>query len=154
VKGNDGEVSHEESSLVKVGDEIPDFTVCNGTDTLRRGDLAGKKTLLVLFSSTCGDCRLVLPVVEAAWRVLKDDPGVVVAAISRGETGETVREYWEQSRFSMPWYLDEDRSVFNKFATAYTPRVYLVDGLSRVVEMHVESLPLSGEELYRKVEAL
>ncbi|MDR2414009.1 MAG: TlpA family protein disulfide reductase [Odoribacteraceae bacterium] len=153
VKSNEGD-AYEKSSRVKVGDEIPEFTASDGTTTLSKSDLAGKKTLLVLFASTCGDCREALPVIEAAWTLLKDHPGAVVAAISRGETAGVVREYWEEARFTMPYYLDEDRAIFNKFASAYTPRVYLIDARQRVIEMYVESLPFTGEELSKKVEAL
>ena len=64
------EDAYEKSSIVKVGDEIPDFSVTNETGTVGKGDLAGKKTLLVLFSSACEDCRVVLPVLEAAWKAL------------------------------------------------------------------------------------
>jgi peroxiredoxin len=146
--------AREASSLVKAGDEVPDFTVSNDEGTVSKATLAGKKTLLVLFSTACGDCRRALPVVEEAWRLLRDEPGVLVITISREEPAGTVSDYWATAGFTMPYYLDEDRAVFNKFASAYTPRVYLVDPRQRVAEMHVETLPLTGEQLYRRVMAL
>ncbi|MDR1414177.1 MAG: TlpA family protein disulfide reductase [Odoribacteraceae bacterium] len=146
--------NYETSSLVKVGDEVPDFSLTRDGTTISKQSLAGKKTLLVLFSTTCGDCRLVLPTVEEAWKELREDPEVLVATISREETAEAVSAYWSEAGFTMPYYLDVDREVFKKFATAYTPRVYLVDARQRVVEMHVETLEISADELCRRVRAL
>ena len=148
------EDAYEKSSIVKVGDEIPDFSVTNETGTVGKGDLAGKKTLLVLFSSACEDCRVVLPVLEAAWKALRSDPVVIVLLISRWETAADVASYWEKVGLTIPYFLDPGREVFNKFAKAYTPRVYLIDGQPQVVEMYIESLKISGEELYGKVSAL
>jgi peroxiredoxin len=141
-------------NYVKVGDEIPEFTVSNGTGTVSTEGLAGKRTLLVLFSTECGDCRRVLPVIEEAWRVLKEEEDVVVITISREETAEAVGGYWEQEGFTMPYFLDPDRAIFKKFASAYTPRVYLINRQRRVVEMHVETLEITSEELCRRVLAL
>ncbi|MDR2130595.1 MAG: TlpA family protein disulfide reductase [Odoribacteraceae bacterium] len=151
---SDGEDLYEASSYIKVGDEIPDFTLSNEAGALSKSDLAGKKTLLVLFATTCGDCQRVLPVIEAAWNVLKSDPAVAVVLISREETAGAVSSYWAEAQLTMPYYLDTDRAVFNTFAKAYTPRVYLINPLQRVVEMHVESLKISAGELCRRVQAL
>lgn len=150
----DNENAYEATSHVKVGDEVPDFTLSNGEGTVSKATLAGKKTLLVLFSTTCGDCQRVLPAIEGAWKMLKDEPDVVVITISREEKAEVVGAYWAEAQFTMPYYLDEDRSIFKKFASAYTPRVYLINPQQRVTEMHVETLQITGEELYRRVMAL
>jgi hypothetical protein len=154
TRGDDDREGYEKTSIVRVGDALPEFAVFNGADTVTTAQLAGKKTLIALFVTTCGDCQKALPVIDSAWRELRDEPGVVFVLASRGEQLDAVAAYWAEAGFATPFYLDEQRDMFNKFATAYTPRVYLADGRQRVTEMHVEVFEMNSEELCRRVRAL
>ena len=154
TSGDDDSGEYEKTSIVRVGDALPEFTVFNSSDTVTTAQLAGKKTLIALFVTTCGDCQKALPVIDSAWRELRDEAGVVFVLVSRGERPDAVAAYWAEAGFATPFYLDEQRSVFNKFATAYTPRVYLADGRQRVTEMYVEEFEMNSEELCRRVREL
>lgn len=134
----------ETENYVVVGDELPAFeienTIAGGWNGLKSPDeFLGKKTLLVLFASYCGDCQRELPYVNYAWAELSDE-GLNVVPISRQEDPETVRTYWDESGFGMPLYHDGDRSVFNLFANQTIPRLYLIGEDAKVVWMCIEDL--------------
>ena len=68
------------------------------------------------------------------------EPGYDVVAISRGgaegryeQSPDILSRYWKDHDLRMPWYLDGDRSVFDRFASAGIPRVYIVNAEGVVV---------------------
>lgn len=140
----DNEEVTETKNYVVVGDRVPDFEIENtlmvGWNGLKSpDDFTGKKTLLVFYVTTCGDCRRELPYIEHAFRELGAG-GLTVIPISRGETYEKVQAYWTEAGFIMPRFFDPDRAVFNLFANQTVPRIYLVDEDAKVVWMCVEDL--------------
>ena len=55
---NDNEDNQSKSGTVKVGDKLPDFRVTMSTgEALRTNDLKGKPAVIVLFNTSCPDCR-------------------------------------------------------------------------------------------------
>lgn len=127
-------------NYVKKGSRIPPFTAKNADGSDHRvspGDFDGKRSVIVLFQSTCGDCKREMPKVYDAWEELKDESDFQMITISRGESAVTVAEYWK-SFGDMPYMLDPDKSVFGKFANSYVPRIYLVGKDGKVVHMEIE----------------
>lgn len=140
-EGGDG--TKTENHIV-VGDNMPGFEIENTLMGSWNGlkspdDFIGRKTLLVFYTTTCGDCRREMPFAEYAFRELTDE-GLTVIPIGRGETPETVDAYWTDMNFRMNRYFDTDRAVFNLFANRGVPRIYLVDETGKVVWMAVEKL--------------
>lgn len=54
----------------------------------------------------------------------------------------------------MKYYLDPQRKIFNLFAGAYVPRVYLVDNEGVVTDMWVEKGLPNYQEMRRMIEEL
>ena len=50
----------------------------------------------------------------------------VFLPISRGEKRETVEKFRKKMGNSVPMGLDPDQSIFNKFASNYIPRNFLI----------------------------
>lgn len=101
---------------------------------------AGRTTLLLFFATWCPDCQAELPVIDAVWQTVAGEPGYDVVAISRGgaegryeQSPDILSRYWKDHDLRMPWYLDGDRSVFDRFASAGIPRVYIVNAEGVVV---------------------
>lgn len=139
ISGNGAEPARE---YITEGMQVPEFTVAGNEDRIFRSpeDFAGKTTLLLFFASWCPQCQAELPEVNEAWKTLRDDPHYAVIAISRGgATGKyeqsipILEEYWSAHNLSMPWFLDGDRSVFDKFASADIPRAYIVNAYGTVI---------------------
>ncbi len=140
-------------NYVTVGDEVPSFTVSDGAGgTFTSASFTGKRSLLVFFHTGCGDCQRELPKVNALWKTLQGEEGYQVIAIAREEKLSSVAVYWNSSKnkFTMPFYLDTDRSVFSLFANSMIPRLYIIDSYGIVQWMAIETLgDMTDKELLR-----
>ena len=123
----------DETTLVKVGDTIPAFsvkTVDGETVTLPS---PGKVVLINFFATWCGPCQLELPHIEQIWLNLKHDDHFRLVVVGREETPETVRNYCQQHRFSFPVGADPEREIYSLFAKESIPRTIVVSPEGRVV---------------------
>jgi len=144
--------SAEVINYVEVGDLVPDFSVSDGIgNTFSSSFFVGKRSLLVLFSTTCGDCQRELPKVNKIWEELRDDPFYRVITIAREQNKEITDMYWNDEDFTMPKYLDPDRSVFSLFASSTIPRLYIINEEGVIEWMAIEVLTITSEELLAKI---
>ena len=145
---------------VKEGDPLPSFEAYGAAHQLLTTEmLTGKRVVLVLFSTECPDCQRELPKIEAVWKHFKEEADFTVVTIARGESAEMVSAYWEKEAgekkpFTMPFYLDPDRAIFNAFANSYVPRVYLVNREGVITWMGIETIEPTAEELIEMVNSL
>lgn len=141
---------------ITINSPVPSFTVEDRSGNIfSSAQFSGKQSLLIFFGTYCSDCKRVLPVMEKVWQELKDDPQFLLVAISRDETADQISAYWEENRFTMPFYLDPARGdVFSLFANYTIPRIYLISPENKVTWMAVESLNISADELIQKIKNL
>lgn len=159
-----GENEDGVKNYVVEGDEIPSFTVTHGSGSgkveFKPSDFAGMRSAIVLFQSSCGDCQREMPKVFEAWDELRKEGDFQLIAISRAESASTVGNYWSSETSTkppfgdMPYYLDPDRSVFNKFANSYVPRIYLVGPDGKVQYMAIEKFNFSAAGLVDLINGL
>ena len=129
--------SHEESTYVHVGDMAPDFTVQlidGGTRSL--SSLRGEVVMLILFSSSCPDCQAQFT--ELSRLIRQETPNFRLLAISRGESIEETSTFRDKYTFPYEVGIDPDRSIYNRYASMYVPRTYLIDRSGEVVALTVE----------------
>lgn len=137
----EGLPTHEEASIVVVGDEAPDFTA-----TLLSGEsvslaaLRGEEVLLVLFSHECPDCKMFLDDMQASKSEF-DELGVRILAIERDGDAEEVAAYMAENGYEFNVAVDDNRAIYNLYATTYVPRAYLIDKEGYVVYATVEYKP-------------
>jgi thiol-disulfide isomerase/thioredoxin len=126
-------ISDDEPELVervKVGDAVPSFTVNivgpegqEGTFSTTR--LTGT-TVIVFFNTSCKDCQRDLPLLNQYYLQHKDEPDFRMLAISREENEESVAAYWAANGLQIPYSPQEDRRIYNLFATSIIPRIYFI----------------------------
>ena len=118
------ETDTESTKLVKAGDTAPDFTVemVDGS-SVTLGDLKGKVVLEFVF----------LPV-------------------SRGEKREAVEAFREKTGYAFPMGLDPARTVYDRYASNYIPRNFVIDRKGKVVLATVGYDEHEFEELIRTIE--
>lgn len=118
----------EVTEYVKVGDRVPQMALVldDGTEIDSRS-LLGKTSVLVFFSTKCKDCQQVLPVVQAFYDRVAQDPDLRVIAISRGEDNSVVAPYWQAHDLTLPYSAQADDHLFRLFASQGVPRIYVVD---------------------------
>lgn len=136
----------EESEVkerVSVGDRLPVFTVAtveaDGTaGTFSTARLKGE-TVVVLFNTSCSDCRRELPRLNDYYLQHRNDRDFSMVAVSREEGAGSVAAFWKSQGLSLPYSAQADRRVFELFATATIPRVYYAtDGIVRRVFIEKE----------------
>ena len=134
----EGLPTHEESSIVVVGDEAPDFTATLlGGERVTLSELRGEVVLLVLFSHECPDCKMLMDDMKAA-RDYFDDWGVRILAIERDGSAEDVETYMASHGYDFDVAVDDNRAIYNLYATMYVPRTYLIDNEGVIVHATIE----------------
>lgn len=136
-----------------VGDIIPDFTVTMNDGTQVTGALLREGvSVIVFFTTQCGDCRETLPHIQQLYDeyALK---GVRFALISREDTQSNISAYWEGNLFTMPYSAQEDRKIYELFAKTRVPRVYLTkEGL--IKSIYTDSPVPDYDTLYESLNIL
>lgn len=127
---------------IVVGDHVPSFSVSvvdNGSPaTFSTNHLTGE-TVIVFFSTLCGDCKRELPELNDYYLRHKDDPGFQMVAISRGEGEDMVAPFWEEYDLQIPYSAQSDRQIYNLFASSIIPRVYFVSAQGLVTRILIEN---------------
>ncbi len=137
-----------------VGTPMPEFTVTGPEGTVTSADLAGVRSVIVFFRTTCPDCSREIPNVEAAFKRVSDS-GIRFVNISKEENATTVvPEYWAQTGMTMPYYYDPAGTVFSAFGVRYVPTLYLFGSDGKVAHAEVETFEFSVDELVKKIEEL
>ncbi len=124
---NDGDDTNVKE-YVKVGDRVPVFSVDvvdseGRTSVFSTARLTGE-TVIVLFNTSCGDCRRELPQLNAYYLAHRHDKGFQMVAIAREESAESIAAYWQAQGFEIPYSPQPDRRIYNLFASSIIPRVY------------------------------
>ena len=151
---------------VKVGNEVPDFTVTDQDGDPRSftlSDYEGFDATIITFISTgCSDCKREMPKIYEVYDHFDGSGMLQVINIGRAETAENMAQYWEsidpdnnKGDFGdMPWYLDPGREAYDLFANIKVPRIYLVDSSGEVVWMAVEKMDESAQDIIEMINNL
>ena len=138
-------ITEDEDTIerVKVGDFMPLFSVTmmypettnpqhdQTTSQWTTMHLTGQ-TVIVFFNTSCGDCQRDLPLLNQYYLEHKDEPGFQMVAISREEGPESVAAYWAANGLAIPYSPQEDRRIYNLFASSIIPRIYFC-GADRII---------------------
>ena len=139
----DAELVADRGDVVRVGQALPAFNV-QLSDGTPAGNLQcrGKQSVIVFFHTTCPDCRRELAELQQVYAERGDS--VYFLCISRQQPAEEIETYWQDNRLTLPYSAQPDRAVYNLFATAYIPRVYVADTATVVRTVFVEQMGADG----------
>ena len=153
---NDTPDDIEATTLVKAGTQAPDFRVemFDGT-TFTLGSLRGKVVLLNFWATWCGPCR------EELSRVQKDiidrfkgNEDFVFLPISRGEKREDVAAFREKTGYTFPMGLDPSQAIYDRYASNYIPRNFLIGADGKVVLATVGYDAEEFDEMIKTIEKI
>lgn len=126
---------------VHVGDRVPSFSIAvtdgDDTRTFSTTQLTGN-TVIVFFNTWCPDCQRELPRLNQYFLQHRDEPGFQMVAISRGEGEDTVEPFWAENELQIPYSAQEDRHIYELFATGIVPRIYFVSPQGIVTRIDIE----------------
>lgn len=113
---------------LSAGDPLPQFSVTlNDGSTISPSSLRGNVAVIEFFNTGCRDCRDALPTLQRLydWSLTLND--VTVTAIARDEDEASIAGYWLDNGLTVPFSPQNGRDVYNLFATAGIPRIYVID---------------------------
>ena len=135
------EDDNEVTERVNVGDRVPSFSVEMVKDgersTFSTAQLTGE-TVIVFFNTTCPDCQRDLPKLNQYYLKHKVDEGFQMVAISREEGEEDVAAYWKDNGLQIPYSAQNDRRIYELFASSIIPRIYFVSAQGVVTRIFIE----------------
>lgn len=148
-----GASQSDSTTLVKVGDPAPDFSVAlfDGSH-LTLSKLRGKVVLLNFWATWCPPCRQELT------RVQKDlidrfaGRDFLFLPVSRGEKRSDVAAFREKTGYTFPMGLDSTRTIYDRYATNFIPRNYLIDRDGRIITATIGYSPEEFDELIAAIE--
>lgn len=148
-----GASQSDSTTLVKVGDPAPDFSVAlfDGSH-LTLSELRGKVVLLNFWATWCPPCRQELT------RVQKDlidrfaGRDFLFLPVSRGEKRSDVAAFREKTGYTFPMGLDSTRTIYDRYATNFIPRNYLIDRDGRIITATIGYSPEEFDELIAVIE--
>lgn len=150
------EMSEEEkATLVKVGQEAPDFTVTmlDGSE-YKLSDLKGKVVMLNFWATWCPPCRqeFMRMQTDVVDRFAGKD--FVLLAASREEDRETVAGFMEKQGYKFNVGLDPERKIYSLYASNYIPRNFIIDKKGNVAWASVGYTAEEFDEMLTLVDEL
>lgn len=153
IKGDDGPTT---KNYIDIGDKLFEFTVSGPWGEWNSPFESGKRGLLVFFTVGCPDCTTILPELDKLWDEYKSNKieDFEMVMINRAEPEQKIEEYWTDNHLQMEYYLDPDRKIFDKFANAYVPRLYLIDRKGVIQKLWIEDRTITAEKLKKELSKL
>ena len=129
----DEQAEVEATTLVKVGQVAPDFSVemLDGR-TIKLSELRGKVVMLCFWATWCPPCRQEMAHLQEG--VIDHFAGkdLVVLPISRGEKRDVVEKFINHNGYTFGVGLDPERAIYDMYASNYVPRTFIVDKSGKV----------------------
>lgn len=145
----------EKETLVKVGDDVPEFVVeMFDGQKINIKDLKGKIVLINFWATWCPPCQEELKRVQKEIIDRFKGKDFVFLAISREESKEQVKKFRERNGYTFPMGLDPERKIYSKFATATIPRNFIIDKKGKIVEIEVGYTKEAFAKMIEKLEKL
>lgn len=147
--------AQEKETLVKVGDDVPEFVVeMFDGQKINIKDLKGKIVLINFWATWCPPCQEELKRVQKEIIDRFKGKDFVFLAISREESKEQVKKFRERNGYTFPMGLDPERRIYSKFATATIPRNFIIDKKGKIVEIEVGYTKEAFAKMIEKLERL
>ena len=123
------------------------------TDAVREMAVkTGKLVFIDLYATWCPPCRQELTRVQTDIIDRFASKEFVFLPVSRGEKREAVEAFREKTGYAFPMGLDPARTVYDRYASNYIPRNFVIDRKGKVVLATVGYDEHEFEELIRTIE--
>lgn len=129
----DEEREIEATTLVKVGQVAPDFSVemLDGR-VIKLSELRGKVVMVCFWATWCPPCRQEMAHLQEG--VIDHFAGkdLVVLPISRGEQREVVEKFIADNGYTFGVGLDPERAIYDQYASNFVPRTFIINKRGKV----------------------
>lgn len=108
----------------QTGKPAPDFTVSDGTSSVRLANYRGKVVLLNFWASWCAPCVEELP---SLLKLHHDDPNLVVLAVSIDVDPDAYSTFIRNRHVDLITVRDPDKTAATLYHTSMWPESYIID---------------------------
>lgn len=119
-----------ELELIKFVDNFKVKTLHGKEISLGNGS---EKTSVILFFATwCPACKVAISQIDSVFGQTEEN-NINLVAIGRDHTIEELLEWQKKKGIQMEIVADPNSEIFNRFATQFIPRIYVVDSKGEVI---------------------
>jgi peroxiredoxin len=126
-------VVHDE--YVNTGDLLPIASITTIDGEVFYLQQLGKRKLVILFATWCHDSNNLLNVLNNS--ALLDNDDIEIIAIAREEDTETVTAWRDKRGIKVALAVDNDRSIYKRFASGGIPRLITVGENNKIIKMNL-----------------
>ncbi len=153
----------DRGSIVRDGQQVPDFSVTLNDGTVADNEtLRGRGGLILFFSTGCADCRMELPEVNQAYRMMYGEAGQhmengttpLFICIARAQTDPDIAAYWKLQDFTLPYSPQPDRKIYSLFAEQGIPRIYIVSRDLMIRKQYGDTGRPTAQQLFEDLSGL
>ncbi len=148
--------AQDKYTFVKKGETAPDFKIemQDGT-TKQLSDLKGKVVWINFFATWCGPCRIELPHLEKdVYNKFKGRDDFEVLVIGREHSWKEVIRFKNENKYVLPFYPDQKREIFSKYAKQNIPRNFIIDKEGKIAVVSTGFNADEFKKIILKVEAM
>lgn len=129
----DEEREIEATTLVKVGEIAPDFSVemLDGR-VIKLSELRGKVVMVCFWATWCPPCRQEMAHLQEGVIDHFASKNLVVLPISRGEEREVVEKFITDNGYTFGVGLDPERAIYDQYASNFVPRTFIINKRGKV----------------------
>jgi peroxiredoxin len=148
--------AQDETTLVKVEEKAPDFTIEMGNGTTKQlSELQGKVVWINFFATWCPPCRKELPHLQKeVYEKFKNRNDFEVLVIGREHDWNEVNKFKADHNYLLPFYPDKNREIFGKYAKQNIPRNFIIDKEGKIAVASSGFNEKEFGEIVAKVEQL
>lgn len=134
---------------LQTGDKARDFVLNDlAGNPVQLSAFQGQPVILNFWATWCGPCRIEMPDLQAVYDQHQDD-GLIILAIDRGETAETVRAFfYDELDLTFTPLLDEEGEVAQLYNVLNYPTSYFVAPDGSITAVHLGLMTESQIEGY------
>jgi peroxiredoxin len=122
------------STLVSVGQDVPEFSFIRNQDTVQISDFRGKVVFMNFFATSCPICIKELPVIHnEIWTKYNQIDDFEFFVFGRGHTIAEMDSFRTKWEYTFEIISDPDKAIYTKFATKYIPRNIILNREGKII---------------------
>ncbi len=139
------------SHPAQLGIKAPDFTVTDGSTTIRLADYRGKVVLVNFWATWCPPCIQEMP---SMLQLHHSDPSLVILAISIDEDPAAYSSFIQNRHIDLLTVRDPRQKVATMFQTDMWPETYVIDRKGMIRRKFVGAQDWSDPEIRQYLNSL
>jgi peroxiredoxin len=108
----------------QVGKKAPDFTVSDGTNTVKLSNYRGQLVLLNFWASWCGPCVEETPALE---QLHHDRPDLQIVGVSIDTDADSYHRFLQRFHVDITTVMDPAQTAAKLYHTEGWPETYIID---------------------------